>query len=140
MNVAFVMVVFISLIIPKHGVATYYTHDMYGGNPLYCSRVGNPLHYTPDYMIRYDWVAVDIKMYQSGEVKCWDTLRVTFEDGAIKDVLALDAGPLYKYYIEDWPDLPILVDFEESAWPFDNRMSAVVDVLNLSALNIGQHE
>jgi len=121
------------LLIPSllgHGVATYYTFDDYGGGPLYCAgRAGYPVDmiYDTRSIGKYNWVAVDVEAYQSGKVKCGDTLRVTFDNNTTLEVLALDAGPFGKYYIQDWPDLPILVDFAEHCWPLD-AWSAVVDV------------
>lgn len=122
----------------RRGVATYYTYEMYGGNHLYCSGSaavgGCELRYTRELMENVDWVAVDIRAYEGGSVTCGDMLRICFDNGRCVDAVAWDAGPFGKYYIEDWPHLPILVDFEESAWSFSTHSVIVLGVINLSAL------
>lgn len=140
MHVILILFTLLQYAFPTHGVATYYTYEKYGGNHLYCSRRtsvgGRDLRYTQDMMAKYDWVAVDVRAYESGDVKCGDMLRVCFDNAECVDVLAWDAGPFERYYIEDYPDLPILVDFEESAWPFPGlTMSAIVDVRVLEVDN-----
>lgn len=106
------------------GVATYYT-DEYTG-PLYCDR-GEGLTFSRE---TEPWVAVADWMYQTGLIKCHDLLLITFEDGTTLSAKALDAGPFSKYWVEDFKNLPIIVDIPEHLWPF-KTMSGIVKVLNL---------
>jgi len=110
-----------------HGMATYYTLDQYGGMPLYAS----------DYL-RYEvngvhWCAVDVREFESGRVHPGDTLLIKFLDMDTYMLLdAWDAGPFIGYYIEDHPELPILIDIPQHLWPADSAKSAEVTVVNLS--------
>lgn len=107
------------------GVATYYTYDDYGGGPLYCSTVDNPMWYTRERMEQYNWVAVDPSLYKTGLIKCGDLVELEFESGELVRAYAWDAGPLYDYRVMDWPSMRIIVDLEESAWP-KQEMSGLV--------------
>lgn len=108
------------------GMATYYSYTDYGEQPLYCWG-----QYDEHTLQATQWVAVDVREYQSGRVRCGDTLLICFDSGCVK-AHALDAGPFKGYFIEDYPDLPILVDFPREQWPIVGDMSAVVNILNLS--------
>lgn len=93
------------------GVATYYPASEFAGRPLYCDyQFEEELVYSEG---TADWVAVDVGLYQSGEVWCGDELLILFEDGRRLRARALDAGTFEGYYVADWPGLPIVVDIPE---------------------------
>lgn len=106
-------------------VATFYTMA-FAGQPLYCDR-GNGLVYSTD---TAPWVALSVDLYESGLARCGDEILIT-GDGWTTTWLALDAGPLNRYYIEDFPHLPILVDIPQHLVQFQG-MSAKVTVRNLT--------
>jgi len=117
----------------EEGVATYYTYDDYGGGPLYASRT---LMYDPSNSVL--WCAVNVRSYEEGLVEPGDVLAIEFVDHNIVLYLeAWDAGPFDGYHVEDWADLPILVDVPEHLWPLDT-MSARVVVYNVSADERGE--
>lgn len=98
------------------GVATWYTPtDFSDPVVLYC---GYSEADTP-------WVALSVDLYETGAVRCGDAVVVEFPHGEVVEAKALDAGPLYKYYIEDYPDLPLLVDMPEVIWPLPVLSSPV---------------
>jgi hypothetical protein len=117
------------------GVATIYggPYDPnidYEGNPLYCDCRDSARHiFRED--ARDPWVAVDVGLYESGQVRCGDELWVYFPDGEVLQAPALDAGHLAKYYVIDYPGLPIVVDVPGMFATF-NGVSPV-RVLNVSA-------
>ena len=105
-------------------IATWYAGP-YVGEDLYCGGV-------------YDetarpWVAVDVALYESGAVRCGDLMAITFEDGQVLNMYALDAGPFGKYWIEDWPNLPIMADLPKHLWPIHPARSAKVSISNITA-------
>ena len=112
---------------PEVGVAIYYSYADYGERPLYCSTPDLPLYYDKATAAKWPWIAVDVDKYLSGEIGCYTPVQVEFEDGTVRVLYALDAGPLGDYYIEDYPDLPILVDVPEWFWVGEG-MSQVVEV------------
>lgn len=114
--------------VPSPHVATYYTYDEFGGNPLYCSRPGNQFYYELD---TTPWVAVNVRLYQTGVLQCGDWLLLVFENGEELVAQALDAGPFDGYYVADYPHLPI-IDIPEHLAPFES-MSMPVSVFNISA-------
>jgi len=110
------------------GVATIYA-GIYVGGPLYCDCDGT-LFYddaTPS------WVALDVKLYEAGWAKCGDIILLK-GDGWAMTAQALDAGPLYKYYIEDLPDLPIIVDIPTHLAPFEG-LSTRVEMINTTGIS-----
>ena len=115
-----------SLIRLLFGIVTIYA-GQYVGEPLYCDD-GSGLVYnertTP-------WVALSIKEYTSGRVQCGDEILIWGDDWSIV-VRALDAGPLHRYYIEDWPDLPIIGDLPQFIAPFPG-LSAKAQMVNVTA-------
>lgn len=112
------------------GMATMYAEPYIGG-PLYCCRDGTLL-YTPR---AEAWVAIDVLLYQQQGWQCNDELEIRLDGGHTFQARALDAGPLYRYYIADRPDLPLLIDVPVYYWPFtDGRLSSPVTVLNRSLL------
>lgn len=110
------------------GVATVYG-AFYAGQPLYCDDgLGEPLIYSESTV---PWVAVDVGEYESGRIRCGDELWLRFGDGSELRALALDAGYLAGYYVEQWGS-PIVVDIPEHLAPFPG-LSAPVQVVNHSA-------
>jgi hypothetical protein len=99
-----------------------YTFDDYGGKPLYCCGV-------------YDdrpFVALPVEML--GDYwECGDWVRVTTPAGSFW-AMALDTGPFYKYRVEQWGDVPIVVDVLEHLWTADG-ISALATVFNESLFN-----
>ncbi len=111
------------------GVATYYPADRFEGNPLYCDQfTDRPLTYSEDLPA---WAAFDIGWYKSGRVRCGDLVLLMFEGGERLLVRAWDAGRFRGYYVNTWPELPILADLPEHLRP-DGAMAWRVRVVNLS--------
>jgi len=112
------------------GIATVYAGPYVGG-PLYCAR--------PGHQVRYDqsttpWVAVDVREYESGRIRCGDELWLRFEDGSELQALALDAGPFQGYYVAEWgEERGIVVDVPAHLAPFPG-LSAPVAMVNHSAV------
>jgi hypothetical protein len=115
------------------GVVTIY-QEPYVGRPLYCSSPAEPRYY--DVNSPAAWIALDAAYYESGRARCGDQVLVT---GAVDGsgwaviVQALDAGPLSAYYIEQWPDKPIVADLPAHLAPFSG-LSAPARLINLSEL------
>ena len=109
------------------GVATWY--NLLG--PLYCDQ-GQGLIYDEETI---PWLALSEDLYKSGWAQCGDRIQVE-GDGWTIILLALDAGPLHRYYIEDFPDQPILVDIPQHLVPF-STMSQKVTVRNLDRVRSG---
>lgn len=76
------------------------------------------------------WAAID----ETVDWECGDTLRITFSSGPVITVTLLDRGRFAAYYVEDYgPDLPIIVDVSEYAWPFAlSVLSAPASVVNVT--------
>jgi hypothetical protein len=77
------------------------------------------------------WVAIDAGLMYDGVVECGFKLTLYYPDiGLIDRVVVWDIGPLqsYGHYIEDYADLPYLLDVEHRAWPvaLDGLLSARV--------------
>jgi hypothetical protein len=106
------------------GIATFYS-GIFIGQPLYCD-TGIGLIYSTD---TTPWVALSEDLYKAGWARCGDRIRIQ-GDGWTVILLALDAGPLHRYYIEDFPDQPILIDIPEHLAPFQG-LSTQVKVRNL---------
>lgn len=103
------------------GVATWYAGPYVGG-PLYCGGT-----YAED---TAPWVAVDVSEYQSGRIQCGDLLTVWI-GGKMLQAWAMDAGYLYRYYVEQWgKETPIVVDVPRHLWPAGAALSARVQVIN----------
>jgi len=109
------------------GIATYYTGPI--GAPLYCDD-GTGHLYDVD---AAPWVSLSEKLYKTGWAECGDKMKVVFEDGTSLIALAMDAGPLHKYFLEENPGLPLLADVPQHLWPYDT-MSAQVKLVNLTAV------
>lgn len=109
------------------GTATVYAGP--AGQPLYCDH-GEGLIYD---ITTSPWVAIDITEYTAGRAECGDELLITFQDGQALRAQALDAGPLYPHYIDQWR-LSIVVDVPAhlAASRFEG-LSTPATVLNLSA-------
>lgn len=110
------------------GVATVYGGP-YVGQPLYCAGPEGPVYSestTP-------WVAVDVREFEAGRIRCGDELWLRFEDGSELRALALDAGPFEGYYVEQWGRQSIVADVPVHLAPFDG-LSAPVQVVNHSAV------
>lgn len=108
------------------GIATWYA-GAFIGQPLYCD-TGVGLIYSTS---TPPWVALSVDLYKSGWARCGDRIKIEGKDWSIV-VLALDAGPLHRFYIEDFPDQSILVDIPKHLVPFDT-MSSEVKVRNLDS-------
>jgi hypothetical protein len=117
------------------GVATVYGGPVdtrqHEGNPLYCDMYdGKPHYYTAG---QAPWVAVDVSHYQNGDVRCGDALVIYFPDGQVLEALALDAGYLERYCVEQWGcDKPIVVDVPHVFFP-QPGISAPARVVNRSS-------
>lgn len=80
------------------------------------------------------WCAVNVNGYESGNVLPGDMIVVEFLDYDVVLFLeAWDAGPFDGYYVEDFSELPIIVDIPEHLWPLDVT-SARVRMYNVSAM------
>jgi hypothetical protein len=75
------------------------------------------------------WVAVDVRWYETGRVRCGDLLEVTFPGRTLR-AYALDAGPLSQYQVQGLGTIG--VDVPAHLWPVKGR-AAVVGVRNLTA-------
>jgi hypothetical protein len=137
------------------GIATTYAGP-YIGRPLYCDRSGTLVYTLPSsgnvrssvLGPRSSWVALDVRLYQTGQAQCGDHLVLFFppstgacperseggQEGGQLLALALDAGPFEGYYVADYPNLPIIVDVPAHLASFSG-LSSPVRVLNLSALD-----
>jgi len=126
-----ILAIVVAFLIQPFGVATVYAGEQWEGNLLYC-----------DYALpgeqRYvsetgSWFAFDIGEYRSGRIKCGDWMKLTFVDGLTLYGRALDAGTFRDYYVSDYgPDVPIAVDVPGLWWPYSDRSSQLVSVINLS--------
>jgi hypothetical protein len=117
-------------------VATYYSAEAHEGLPLWCDRPETPAVYSPD---TPPWLAVDAGQYYSGKVRCGDRIRVTFFDGRVLVLQALDAGRLGRYCVRSRSPqgrthcLPIAADIPEYYWPYGLSVTSavIVDIRNL---------
>jgi len=105
------------------GVVTVYA-TVFIGQPLFCD-TGQGLVFSED---TEPWVALDVDLYGDW-AHCGDKILIR-GDGWELEALALDAGPLHEYWIEDWPDLPIIADVPMHLAPFPG-LSAQVTMTNL---------
>jgi hypothetical protein len=86
------------------------------------------------------WGAISIdQLGGQGKVRLGDEVEVYFVDHPSVPPLVLsieDAGSLHLYYIEDFPDLPVMLDIHYQAWPvaLEGLLSARVRIINRSAL------
>lgn len=91
------------------GMATTYTAP--ANAPLYCDQFfAQTLTYGS---VAEPWVALDVSHY-SGWAEPGEQLEIHFEDGTVVKARALDAGRFAGRWVEDYPDLPIVVDIP--AW------------------------
>jgi hypothetical protein len=103
-------------------VATIYAGQFIGG-PLYCGGI---------YEIGTEpWVALDVSMYRAGWVKCGDKLWLQFPNGTGFSARAMDAGMFSQYHVDDWGDVPIVVDVPEFLSTFEG-LSSPVTIYNIS--------
>lgn len=109
------------------GIATYYNSSV--GSPLYCDD-GTGHLYDPD---APPWVALSEELYKIGWAKCGDKIKVVLDDGTSFTALAMDAGPLQDYFLEESPELPLLVDVPQHLWP-RKTMSSLATVVNLTTV------
>jgi len=110
------------------GILTTYAGS-YVGEPLYCDN-GSGMIYAAD----LDFIALPVSEYESGRAVCGDLVRVVV-NGRSFYAQALDAGPLEKYRVEQFGDLPIVGDVPEHLWEFAPDISGVGSVFNESAFN-----
>lgn len=99
------------------GVATWYSTEKHAGHPLFCDFA------FPDVELRYDratagfvgpWVALDVGMYERGDVVCGQEVTAIFSDGTLLRAKALDAGRFDGYWTVDFgPSVPVVVDVPE---------------------------
>lgn len=121
------------------GVATYYPSERFAGQPLYCAQhLGGQLVYSEDNL---PWAAFDVTWYEAGRIACGERVRLLFEDGTTLEVVALDAGRFYSggYWVQDWPELPIVVDLPEHLRP-DDKMAWPVRGVIVSRANGGGYD
>ena len=111
------------------GVITTYG-GKYVGQPLYCDN-GQGLVYDDSVA----FVALPVTEYTAGLAQCGDLVRVQIGDDVFF-AQALDAGPLEKYRVEQYGDLPIVADVPSHLWPLPGRaISATGVVFNVSQFN-----
>ena len=111
------------------GVASYYTYQDYGDGALYAHPSAR---YDPHNGI--PWCAINVQAYLSGGVLPGDKIIVKFVDSdKFLFLEAWDAGPFDDYLIEDFPNLPILVDIPQHLWPL-HSLSAEIEMINLSKM------
>jgi len=111
------------------GVASYYTYWDYGEGALYAHPSAR---YDPHNGI--PWCAMNVQDYLSGDVLPGDKILIKFTDYDKFLLLeAWDAGPFDGYFIEDFPDLPFLIDIPQHLWHLP-RLSAEIEMINLSAM------
>lgn len=105
------------LLIAMVGVATWYRPTDFSDPPvLYCGM------YAPD----APYVALNVEWYEESRVSCGDIVRIEWQEGAVLNAVALDAGPFTGYYIETYgTDTPIIVDVPEQYWPNEDRSGIV---------------
>ena len=107
------------------GVVTVYA-GVYVGCPLYCDTNGS-LFYSSE---TEPWIALDVLLYENDWAKCGDEILV-ITPGGRRVYRAYDAGPLYKYYLEDHPGLPIIGDIPAFLAPFEG-LSSTAMLINLT--------
>lgn len=78
------------------GTITYYYESEYGGKPLYCGGT-----YSPE---TGPWLAVDVTLYTSRQVRCGDLYAIELADGSMQYARALDAFPPHPAVIADLPN------------------------------------
>ena len=110
------------------GVLTTYA-GKYIGQPLYCDR-GNGMVYAD----RLAFIALPVGEFESGRAVCGDQVRVTV-NGQPFYALALDAGPLEKYRVTQFGDVPIVGDVPRHLWAHAPDISGTGSVFNESAFN-----
>jgi hypothetical protein len=110
------------------GVITTYA-GKYVNQPLYCDR-GTGLIYAADLA----FIALPVSEFESGRAECGDWVRVVV-NGRPFYAQALDAGPLEKYRVEQFGNLPIIADVPAHLWQFAPDISGVGSVFNESAFN-----
>jgi len=110
------------------GVLTVYI-DPFVGRPLYCDR-GNGMIYADNLA----FIALPVGEFESGRAVCGDQVRVTV-NGQPFYAQALDAGPLEKYRVTQFGDVPIVADVPKHLWQFAPDISGVGSVFNESAFN-----
>lgn len=110
------------------GVITTYA-GKYVGQPLYCDR-GTGMIYEDS----LDFIALPVGEFKSGRAKCGDWVRVTIQGRAFY-AQALDAGPLEKYRVEQFGDMPIVGDVPRRLWDWAPWISAQGMIFNESAFN-----
>ena len=124
----------LSTVLVLAGAATAYGGPAHAGKPLYCDR-GNGLIFD---QVTQPFVALDVGLYETGQVRCGDLIRVTFPSGEMLEAQALDAGYLDGYCVDDlhaW----IVVDVPLQFAPFEG-LSALATVRNLSAFRRAAYE
>jgi len=110
------------------GVLTMYAGE-FVGQPLYCDDGVGMV-----YADRLAFIALPVSEFQSGRAQCGDNVHVTIE-GQSFWAQALDAGPLEKYYVEQFGDLPIVADVPRHMWSWAPDISGTGQVFNESAFN-----
>lgn len=110
------------------GVITTYA-GKYVGQPLYCDR-GTGMIYADDLA----FIALPVSEFESGRAECGDDVRVTI-NGQSFWAQALDAGPLEKYRVAQFGDVPIVGDVPTHLWSWAPAISAKGSVFNESAFN-----
>lgn len=83
----------IDFLIVLFGSATIYDEPRWYGQPLYCDGWATEYAYTREMAEHTPWVAIDVKWYRSGLIKCGDVLIIELGTGDTFTVRALDAGP-----------------------------------------------
>jgi len=110
------------------GVLTMYAGE-FVGQPLYCDDGTGTI-----YDDTLAFVALPVSEFESGRAECGDQVRVTV-NGQPFYALALDAGPLEKYRVTQFGDVPIVADVPQHMWEHSPDISGVGQVFNESAFN-----
>ena len=106
-------------------VATFYTGLAYPGDVFCRDATMRELQ-----AAGVPWVAVDVRWYETGRVRCGDLLVVDFGGGRTLRAYALDAGPLGQYQVQGLGTIG--VDVPAHLWPLRTR-AAVVTMRNMTA-------
>jgi len=110
------------------GVLTMYAGE-FVGQPLYCDDGTGTI-----YDDTLAFVALPVSEFESGRAECGDQVRVTV-NGQPFYAQALDAGPLEKYRVTQFGDVPIVADVPKHLWQFAPDISGTGSVFNESAFN-----
>lgn len=91
------MINVLAILLILSGVATVYDEARWYGQPLYCDTASTNYTYSYEMAEAMPWVALDVGLYESGQVACGDLLTIYLDNGIEFQAYALDAGPLAQH-------------------------------------------